>query len=95
MISKNNLFRVKRTVLDSGCADAVELQPKHEENKIAATILDLTARSEKIFDVDRAIYGCYMFVEITPKNLKSAIITNMRLYIVEKIWSLTLLEIIR
>jgi hypothetical protein len=89
------LFKVKRTVLDKGCADAVELQPKHETSKIEATIFNLTIMSETSFNIDRALYGRYEFVEITPKNLKMTVITDIRLYLVEKIWSLTLLEMIR
>ena len=95
MSPKDILFQVKRTVLDKGCADAVELQSKREESKIEVTIFNLTAMCEKIFDVDRALYGRYEFVEITPKNLKKTVITDIRIYLVEKIWSLTLLEMIR
>jgi len=91
----SNLFGVKRTVLDKGCADFVELQPAPNEDKIEAAVFNRLIKSEKFFDVDKAIYGRYEFVEITPKNLKRTIITDIRLYLVEKIWNLTLLEMIR
>ncbi|MEM3737208.1 MAG: hypothetical protein QXJ75_03865 [Candidatus Bathyarchaeia archaeon] len=95
MTPKSELFRIKRTILDRGCADFAELQPIAKDSKIEAVIFNLNANIEKVFRVDRAFYGSYKFVEITPKNLKESLIMNIRIYIVEKIWSLTLLEMVR
>ena len=85
----------RRIIVDKGYADFVTLRPKTEEKKISATVVNARAMSEKTFDVDKAYYGCYDFVEFSPKEMKDTVITCIRLYIVEKLWSMMLLELIR
>ena len=85
----------KRLVLDKGSADFVQLEPKRDEMKISATILNTHSLVSKNYNVDRALYGCYEFVEYTPENVNKTVIRSVSMYIVEKIWSLTILEIIR
>ena len=85
----------RRIIVDKGYADFVTLQPKAEEKKISATIVNARVMSEKTFDVDKAYFGCYDFVEFLPKEMTDTVITSIRLYLVEKLWSLMLLELIR
>lgn len=85
----------RRIIVDKGYADIVTLQPKTEEKKISATVLNSRVMTEKTFDVDKAFYGCYDFVEFSPKDMTDTVITGIRLYLVERLWSLMLLELIR
>ena len=85
----------RRIIVDKGYADLVTLQPNTEERKISATVLNSRVMIEKTFDVDKAFYGCYEFVEFSPKDMKETVITGVRLYLVEKLWSLMFLKLIR
>lgn len=85
----------KRLVLDKGCAGFVQLEPKRHERKISVTIFNVQSLVGKKYNVDRALYGCYEFVEYSPESMSKTVFKSVSLYLVEKIWNLTLLEIIR
>ncbi|MFQ5762549.1 MAG: hypothetical protein ACE5PO_05905 [Candidatus Bathyarchaeia archaeon] len=86
---------VKRIVLDSGFADIVTFQPKPSKSKIRATLLNFKSMSEKKYDVDRAFYGCYKFIEFSPESITKTFVASIRMYLLERLWSLTCLEVIR
>lgn len=81
--------------MDKGFADIVTLEGDVEKRKINATVINLSIDLAKAFDVDRVMFGAVEFVVLRPSDIKNLIIKNIRLYLVEKIWSLTLLEMIK
>jgi len=86
---------IKRVVLDRGFADVLKLQPKPSERKITATVVNYKSMSEKRYNVDRALYGCYEFVEFSPESITKTFVASIRMYLLEKLWSLTFIQAIR
>jgi hypothetical protein len=92
------------TVLDSGYTDQVLLDFVSEEVlRIKATIYNSLNDLNKLFHVDRALYTNSpenpLFMEFTPLTMLSMkrplIISEVKLYTVEKLWGLSTLRMMK
>jgi hypothetical protein len=91
-------------VLDSGYTDQVLLDTISEEVlRIKATICNSLQDLNKLYTVDRALYtntpGIPFYMEFTPQSMRSIktplIISEVKLYIVERVWGMHTLRITR
>ncbi len=91
-------------VLDSGYTDQVLLDTISEEVlRIKATVCNSLQDLNKLYMVDRALYtntpGLPLYMEFTPQNMKSIktplIISEVKLYTVERVWGMRTLRITR
>lgn len=91
-------------VLDAGYTDQVLLDTISEEVlRIKATVCNSLQDLNKHYMVDRAIYtntpGLPLYMEFTPQNIKSIktplIISEVKLYAVERVWGMRTLRITR
>ena len=94
MIGCWKLPSLDRIVIDKGYANLALIKP--EEDKLSAKILNSKTGIEKSYKVDRAFFGCFSLVEISPKTLDMPITFKINLYLVERLrqLNLTLLEMI-
>jgi len=92
------------TVLDSGFTDQVLLDCISEEVlRIKAVIYNSLNDLNKLFHVDRALYTNSpdnpLFMEFTPEKVLSMntplIISEVKLYTVEKLWGLSTLRMMK
>jgi hypothetical protein len=92
------------TVLDSGYTDQVLLDCVSEEYlRIKAIIYNSLNDMNKLFLVDRALYTNSperpLFVELTPQNMsamkKPLVISEVKLYSVERTWGLSTLRMMK
>jgi hypothetical protein len=92
------------TVLDSGYTDQVLLDCVSEEYlRIKAIIYNSLNDMNKLFLVDRALYTNSperpLFVELTPQNMsamkKPLVISEVKLYSVERMWGLSTLRMMK
>jgi hypothetical protein len=92
------------TVLDSGYTDQVLLDCVSEEYlRIKAIIYNSLNDMNKLFLVDRALYTNSperpLFVEWTPQNMsalrKPLVISEVKLYSVERTWGLSTLRMMK
>jgi hypothetical protein len=92
------------TVLDSGYTDQVLLDCVSEEYlRIKAIIYNSLNDMNKLFLVDRALYTNSperpLFVEWTPQNMSSLrkplVISEVKLYSVERTWGLSTLRMMK
>ena len=91
-------------VLDSGYTDQVLLDTISEEVlRIKATVCNSLQDLNKLYMVDRALYtntpDLPFYMEFTPQNMKwiktPLIISEVKLYTVERIWGMRTLRITR
>jgi hypothetical protein len=91
-------------VLDSGYTDQVLLDTISQEVlRIRATVCNSLQDLNKLYTVDRALYtntpGLPLYMEFTPQNMKSIktplIISEVKLYTVERVWGIQTLRITR
>ncbi len=91
-------------VLDSGFTDQVLLDCISEEVlRIKAVVYNSLNDLNKLFHVDRALYtnspDLPLFFEFTPENLSSMktplIISQVKLYTVERLWGLSTLRMMQ
>jgi len=91
-------------VLDSGYTDQVLLDCVSEEYlRIKAIVYNSLNDMNKLFLVDRALYTNSperpLFVELTPQNMsamkKPLVISEVRLYSVERTWGLSTLRMMK
>ncbi len=91
-------------VLDSGYTDQVLLDTINEEVlRIKATVCNSLQDLNRLYMVDRALYtntpGIPLYMEFTPQNMKSIktplIISEVKLYTVERVWGMRTLRITR
>jgi hypothetical protein len=91
-------------VLDSGYTDQVLLDTISEEVlRIKATVCNSLQDLNKLYMVDRALYtntpGLPLYMEFTPQNIQGIrtplIISEVKLYTVERIWGMRTLRITR
>jgi len=91
-------------VLDSGYTDQVLLDTVTEEIlRIKAVIYNSLNDLNKLFLVDRALYtntpNMPMYFEFTPQNMQSMktplIISQVKLYTVERMWGMRTLRIMQ
>src|SRR5712664_2505678 len=92
-------------VVDSGYTDQVLLDTISEEEvlRIKAMVCDSLQNLNKLCMVDRALYtntpGLPFYMEFTPQNMKSIktplIISEVKLYTVERVWGMRTLRITR
>ena len=89
-------------VLDSGYTDQVLLDTISEEVlRIKATVCNSLQDLNRLYMVDRALYtntpGIPLYMEFTPQNMKSIrtplIISEVKLYTVERVWGMRTLRI--
>ena len=89
-------------VVDSGYTDQVLLDTISQEVlRIKATVCNSLQDLNKLYTVDRALYtntpGLPIYMEFTPQNMQSIktplIISEVKLYIVERIWGMRTLRI--
>ena len=92
------------TVLDSGYTDQVLLDCVSEEYlRIKAIIYNSLNDMNKLFLVDRALYTNSperpLFMELTPQNMsamrKPLVISQVKLYSVERTWGLSTLRMMK
>ena len=92
------------TVLDSGYTDQVLLDCVNEEYlRIKAIIYNSLNDMNKLFLVDRALYTNSperpLFMEWTPQNMsalrKPLVISEVKLYSVERTWGLSTLRMMK
>lgn len=92
------------TVLDSGYTDQVLLDCVSEEYlRIKAIICNSLNDMNKLFLVDRALYTNSperpLFLELTPENMsamkKPVVISEVKLYCVERTWGLSTLRMMK
>lgn len=92
------------TVLDSGYTDQVLLDCVSEEYlRIKAIIYNSLNDMNKLFLVDRALYTNSperpLFMELTPQNMsamkKPLVISEVKLYSVERTWGLSTLRMMK
>jgi hypothetical protein len=91
-------------VLDSGYTDQVLLDTISQEVlRIKATVCNSLQDLSKLYTVDRALYtntpGLPFYMEFTPQNMQSIktplIISEVKLYTVERVWGMRTLRITR
>ncbi len=91
-------------VLDSGYTDQVLLDRVSQEFlRIRALVYNSLNDLNKIFLVDRALYtnspGLPLYYEFTPANMASMkmplIISEVKLYCVERLWGMSTLRIMK
>src|SRR6266571_9335322 len=91
-------------VLDSGYTDRVQLDTISEEVlRIKALVCNSLSDLNKLYMVDRALYtntpGIPFYMEFTPQNMRSMktplIISEAKLYTVERVWGMRTLRITR
>jgi len=91
-------------VLDSGYTDKVLLDTINEEVlRIKATVCNSLQDLNRLYMVDRALYtntpGIPLYMEFTPQNMRSIktplIISEVKLYTVERVWGVRTLRITR
>ena len=91
-------------VLDSGYTDQVMLDCITEEIlRIKAIVYNSLNDMNKMFHVDRALYtsspGLPLFLELTPEEVASMktplIISEVKLYTVEKFWGVRTLRMMK
>ena len=91
-------------VLDSGYTDQVLLDTISEEVlRIKATVCNSLQDLNRLYMVDRAIYtntpGIPLYMEFTPQNMRSMktplIISEVKLYTVERVWGMRTLRMTR
>ena len=91
-------------VLDSGYTDQVLLDTVAEEVlRIKAVVCNSLSDLNKLYMVDRALYtntpGIPLYMEFTPRTIGSMktplIISEVKLYTVEKVWGMRTLRITR
>jgi len=91
-------------VVDSGYTDQVQLDTASEEVlRIKALVMNSLSDLNKLYMVDRALYtntpGIPLYMEFTPQSMRSMktplIISEVKLYTVEKFWGLRTLRITR
>ena len=91
-------------VLDSGFTDQVLLDTVDEEGlRIRAVVCNSLSDLNRLFLVDRALYtntpGLPLYMEFTPRKMRSMktplIISEVKLYAVEKFWGVQTLRITR
>jgi hypothetical protein len=91
-------------VLDSGYTDQVLLDTVNEEVlRIRAVVCNSLSDLNRLFLVDRALYtntpGLPLYMEFTPQGMRSMktplIISEVKLYTVEKFWGMQTLRITR
>jgi hypothetical protein len=91
-------------VLDSGYTDQVQLDTVSEEVlRIKALVCNSLSDFNKLYMVDRALYtntpGVPLYMEFTPQSMRSMktplIISEVKLYTVEKFWGMRTLRITR
>src|SRR2546421_10366524 len=89
-------------VLESGYTDQVLLDTISEEVlRIKATVRNSLQDLNRLYMVDRALYtnthGIPLYMESTPQNMKSIrtplIISEVKLYTVERVWGMRTLRI--
>lgn len=91
-------------VLDSGYTDQVQLDTISEEVlRIRALVCNSLSDLNKLYMVDRALYtntpGLPLYMEFTPQKMRSMktplIISEVKLYTVERVWGMHTLRITR
>jgi hypothetical protein len=91
-------------VLDCGYTDQVLLDTISQEVlRIKATVCNSLQDLNKLYMVDRALYtntpGIPLYMEFTPQNMRSMktplIISEVKLYTVERVWGMRTLRITR
>ena len=91
-------------VLDSGYTDQVQLDTVSEEViRIKALVCNSLSDFNRLYMVDRALYtntpGLPFYMEFTPQNMRSMktplIISEVKLYTVERVWGMRTLRITR
>jgi hypothetical protein len=91
-------------VVDSGYTDQVQLDTASEEVlRIKALVMNSLSDLNKLYMVDRALYtntpGIPLYMEFTPQSMRSMktplIISEVKLYTVEKFWGMRTLRITR
>lgn len=91
-------------VLDSGFTDQVLLDTvKEEVLRIRAVVCNSLSDLNRLFLVDRALYtntpGLPFYMEFTPQMMRSMktplIISEVKLYTVEKFWGVQTLRVTR
>src|SRR5438046_3392786 len=91
-------------VLDSGYTDEVQLDTVSEEVlRIKALVCNSLSDFNRLYMVDRALYtntpGLPFYMEFTPQNMRSMktplIISEVKLYTVERVWGMRTLRITR
>ena len=91
-------------VVDSGYTDQVQLDTASEEVlRIKALVMNSLSDLNKLYMVDRALYtntpGIPLYMEFTPQSMRSMktplIISEVKLYTVERIWGMRTLRITR
>lgn len=91
-------------VLDSGYTDQVQLDTISEEVlRIKALVCNSLSDFNKLYLVDRALYtntpGLPLYMEFTPQSMRSMrtplIISEVKLYTVERFWGMRTLRITR
>src|SRR5436190_23113389 len=91
-------------VLDSGYTDQVKLDTISEQVlRIKALVRNSLSDINRLYMVDRALYtntpGLTFYTEFTPQNMRSMktplIISEVKLYTVERVWGMRTLRITR
>jgi hypothetical protein len=91
-------------VLDSGYTDRVQLDTVSEEVlRIKALVCNSLSDLNKLYMVDRALYtntpGLPLYMEFTPQSMQAMktplIISEVKLYTVERVWGMRTLRITR
>ena len=91
-------------VLDSGFTDQVLLDTVNEQVlRIRAVVCNSLSDLNRLFFVDRALYtntpGLPLYMEFTPQKMRAMktplIISEVKLYAVEKFWGVQTLRITR
>ena len=91
-------------VLDSGYTDQVSLDSVSEEFlRIRAVVYNSLNDLNKLFLVDRALYtntpDLPIYFEFTPQNMAAMktplVLTQVKLYFVEKMWGLSTLRLMK
>ena len=91
-------------VLDSGYTDQVRLDTISEEVlRIKALVCNSINDLNKLYMVDRALYtntpGIPLYMEFTPQIMRSMktplIISEVKLYTVERVWGMRTLRVTR
>ena len=100
----DNAPRGELRVLDSGYTDQVLLDTVAEEVlRIKALVCNSLSDLNRLFMVDRALYtntpGLPLYMEFTPEKMRSMrtplIISEVKLYTVERFWGVQTLRITR
>lgn len=91
-------------VLDSGYTDQVQLDTISEEVlRIKALVCNSLSDLNRLYMVDRALYtntpGIPLYMEFTPQKMRAMktplVITEVKLYTVERVWGMRTLRITR